>query len=155
MHHECCHEVPMNIRNLGITRLRVLMIRSDTCELAHLGFGKQTDCFLRERDDKGGAPCVRWKSLGNGAHVPQPCSVSGKSISQHLPLWNRFHSMCLYIWLSCQSDLQWTNIMEISDELHCEPCVLKRTSLPISHERANITYASTGPISSHFGIPIT
>ena len=45
--------------------------------------------------------------------------------------------------------------MEISDELHCEPCVLTRTSLPISHERANIIYASTGPISSHFGIPIT
>ena len=67
----------MNIRNLGITRLRVLMIRSDTCELAHLGFGKQTDCFLRERDDKGGAPCVRWKSLGSGVHVPQPCSVRG------------------------------------------------------------------------------
>ena len=46
----------MNIRNLGITRLRVLMIRSDTCELAHLGFGKQTDCFPRARDDKGGGP---------------------------------------------------------------------------------------------------
>ena len=30
MHHECCQEAPVNIVSLGITRLRVLMIPSET-----------------------------------------------------------------------------------------------------------------------------
>ena len=39
MHPECCQEVPMNTRSLGITRLRVLMIRLKTYKLALRGFG--------------------------------------------------------------------------------------------------------------------
>ena len=30
MHHECCRKAPVNIASLGITRLRVLMIPSET-----------------------------------------------------------------------------------------------------------------------------
>ena len=39
MHPECCQEAPMNTRSLGITRLRVLMIRLKTYKLALRGFG--------------------------------------------------------------------------------------------------------------------
>ena len=38
MHLECCQEVPMNTRSLGITRLRVLLIRLETYYLVLRGF---------------------------------------------------------------------------------------------------------------------
>ena len=84
MHHECCQEVPMNYGSLGITRLRVLMIRLNAYNLTFRDSVRRR-AVISGKGTRRGGPLVFVGSLW----------VMACMLPNHDPLAdNRYHSIC-------------------------------------------------------------